>query len=250
MNNTTPHSHAGSDIDHLVVMAATLEDGVRWAEDVLGITLGPGGAHPLMGTHNRLINISGPGFAACYLEVIAVDPAATPQRAPHLKRWFDMDNAAVRAAVAANGPQLVSYVARSRDIAAAAQALAQQGLDCGSVVATSRQTAKALLRWRISLRDDGQRLMSGALPTLIQWGTEDGQETAHPTDDMPASGVQLQALQLTHPQTEPLKRACEALGLRSVQIARGPAGICAVLQTPRGLVRLMTPAAEGKMDSL
>ena len=40
-------------IDHLVIAANTLEEGVAWCERTLGITPGPGGEHPLMGTHNR-----------------------------------------------------------------------------------------------------------------------------------------------------------------------------------------------------
>ena len=48
--------------DHLVIAAATLNDGVLWCERMLGVTPGPGGTHPLMGTHNRLLNIASPDF--------------------------------------------------------------------------------------------------------------------------------------------------------------------------------------------
>jgi uncharacterized membrane protein YphA (DoxX/SURF4 family) len=41
-------------LDHLVIMASTLAQGVAWCEATLGVTPGPGGEHPLMGTHNRL----------------------------------------------------------------------------------------------------------------------------------------------------------------------------------------------------
>ncbi|MEY4341937.1 MAG: hypothetical protein RL541_1441, partial [Pseudomonadota bacterium] len=41
-------------IDHLVVAASSLAQGVAWCEDQLGITPGPGGEHALFGTHNRL----------------------------------------------------------------------------------------------------------------------------------------------------------------------------------------------------
>ena len=44
-------------VDHLVVAAATLADGVAWCERTLGVTPGPGGRHPLFGTHNRLLKI-------------------------------------------------------------------------------------------------------------------------------------------------------------------------------------------------
>lgn len=44
-------------LDHLVIMANSLDDGVDWCEATLGVTPGPGGEHPLMGTHNRLLRM-------------------------------------------------------------------------------------------------------------------------------------------------------------------------------------------------
>ena len=76
------------DLDHLVIAAHTLEQGVAWCEATLGVVPGPGGRHALFGTHNRLLRIDRPGFANSYLEVIAVDPEApSPGRA----RWFGLD---------------------------------------------------------------------------------------------------------------------------------------------------------------
>ena len=43
-------------LDHLVVAARTLEEGVAWVESRLGIAMGPGGKHAAMGTHNRLLS--------------------------------------------------------------------------------------------------------------------------------------------------------------------------------------------------
>ena len=43
--------------DHLVVLAPSLASGVAWAEVTLGVTPGPGGEHPLMGTHHRLLRL-------------------------------------------------------------------------------------------------------------------------------------------------------------------------------------------------
>ena len=71
-------------VDHLVVLAATLDEGSRWCTRLLGVTPSPGGQHPLMGTHNRLVNISSFAYPDTYLEIIALDPEAQSQRAPGL----------------------------------------------------------------------------------------------------------------------------------------------------------------------
>ena len=65
------------ELDHLVIGAATLAEGVAWLEDRLGVTVPAGGKHPLMGTHNRLMQLG----HGTFLEIIAIDPdAASPGR--------------------------------------------------------------------------------------------------------------------------------------------------------------------------
>ena len=157
-------------LDHLVILAATLPEGVAWCEATFGVALAPGGEHPLMGTHNRLLNISSPAHPRAYLEVIAINPGATPARAAGARRWFDMDNEALQAQLHQTGPQLAHWVAQVPDITQAVAALAAQGIDRGRVLAASRPTPHGLLSWQISVRDDGQRLFGGGLPTLIEWG--------------------------------------------------------------------------------
>lgn len=227
-------------VDHLVVVAASLDQGVRWCEQTLAITPGPGGEHPLMGTHNRLFNIASPAFPRAYFEIIAIQPGVTPARAPGQHRWFDMDNPLLQARVASEGPQLLHFVASVPGVLTAVKALAAQGLDRGAVVPASRQTAAGLLSWRITVRDDGQRLFYGALPTLIQWGeaSEDPAHAAHPLDAMPASGVTLEALQARHPRPEKLHTAYTVIGLTSVDVVQGTPSLTATLNTPRGQVLL------------
>ena len=80
-------------LDHLVIGAATLEQGAAWCEATFGVAPGPGGKHALMGTHNRLLSLACEAFPRCYLEIIAIDPDAP---APARRRWFDLDDAAVQ----------------------------------------------------------------------------------------------------------------------------------------------------------
>lgn len=216
-------------LDHLVVAAATLDEGVAWCERTLGLTPGPGGQHPLMGTHNRLFSIADPDFPLAYFEIIAIDPQAP---APTRRRWYDLDDAALQMRLRAQGPQLVHWVARVDDAARAVVALRAQGLERGEVITASRPTPQGLLQWRITVRPDGQRLCDGLLPTLIQWGE------AHPVHAMPVSGVRLQSLALRHPQAEALNTACTALELSPLSVQEGPARLLAMLQTPRGPVEI------------
>ncbi len=227
-------------VDHLVVVAASLEQGVAWCERVLGITPGPGGEHPLMGTHNRLFSVASAAFPRAYFEIIAIQPGVTPARAAGKHRWFDMDDPLLQSRVASEGPQLLHFVASVPGVVSAVKALAAQGLDRGAVVAASRQTAAGLLSWRITVRDDGQRLFYGTLPTLIQWGeaSEDPAHAAHPLHAMPASGVTLEVLQARHPRPEQLQVAYAAIGLAGVEVSPGTPDLIATLNTPRGRVTL------------
>jgi hypothetical protein len=220
-------------LDHLVVATASLEEGAAWCEATLGVAPGPGGRHPLFGTHNRLLRIATRAYPRAYLEIIAIDPGATtPGRRPG-PRWFDLDDAALRARLRDGGPQLVHWVAATDDVDRAVAAWGAQGIDRGAPLAASREVARGTLRWRITVRDDGARLFDGALPTLIQW---DG---AHPADDMPGSGVHLTALRLTHPRADVLRAAFAAVDLGGVTVAAGTsAAIVAELSTPKGSVVL------------
>ncbi len=208
-------------IDHLVVGAASLADGVAWCESVLGVTPGPGGHHALMGTHNRLLRLDVAAAGPAYLEIIAIDAQAPrPARA----RWFGLDAADFSA-----GPRLMHWVARCAGLESALVALNDLGFDVGPPEAASRDTPQGRLAWRLNVRDDGVLLAGGALPTLIEW------EAVHPTTAMPRSGLVLRGLTLRGLPA----RAASLLDAPGVALANdsGPA-LHAVLDTPRGRVVL------------
>ena len=211
-----------AECDHLVVAAATLAEGVQWCEHVLGVTPGPGGRHPLMGTHNRLFDVSSDAFPLVFFEILAIDPAAS---APGRARWFGLDTCDLR-----GGPRLLTWVARSSAIDSQTEALRAAGLDIGPVIGASRDTPQGRLEWRLSVRDDGCLLAGGALPMLIDWG-----RAPHPAPSMIAPGVTLRGLTL-HGLTP---AAIHALDCRSVQHGGdvGPA-LSITLDTPRGRITL------------
>lgn len=217
-------------VDHLVIVADTLEQGSHWCETTLGATAVEGGRHALMGTHNRLLAIGGHRFPSTYLEVIAIDPNAA---APGKPRWFGMDDLALQAAARA-APRLVHAVARTSMIEMVRWGLINCGLNPGVPIAAERDTPAGVLKWRITVRDDGRTECGGALPTLIEW------QGPHPYDRLPASPVVLRELTLRGLP----RQALDVLKLPAVQTvpgggasARGPA-LSATFDTPRGAVTL------------
>jgi hypothetical protein len=228
-------------IDHLVVMAASLDLGVQWCEDTLGITPGPGGEHEKYGTHNRLFKIATPQFSLAYFEIIAINPAAVIPKRAQVPRWFDMDNTALQKAVA-KGPRLIHFVSSTEDVKAARHVLRTHGIERGQVVHASRKSSKGTLNWQITVREDGERLFNGCLPTLIQWGKPEATDPLrlHPRNSLPRSGVTLQSLTVSHPSGAKLQAAFDAIGLADIAIETGPANLVASLQTPKGLVQLQS----------
>ncbi len=226
-------------IDHLVIVAQSLEQGVQWCEATLGITPGPGGEHTLYGTHNRLFKVASPANPMAYVEIIAINPAAVRPKRACPTRWFDMDNPALQKAVAKE-PRLVHFVVNTPDIRAARMAIRMQGIDRGPAIAASRRTNRGTLNWQISVRADGQRLFDGCMPTLIQWGKPDATDPLklHPRNTLTRSGVTLQSLEVTHPSAAKLQAAYDAIELNRVRVTEGSANLIATLQTPKGLVVL------------
>ncbi|GAB1388213.1 MAG: VOC family protein [Rubrivivax sp.] len=208
-------------VDHLVVAAATLDEGAAWCERTLGVAPDAGGRHALFGTHNRVLAIGSASHPQAYLEIIAIDPEAP---APARPRWFGLD-----AIDLGGGPRLIHWVGRSPMLDMHRWGLINVGEAPGDPVAASRPTPAGLLQWQILVRADGRLGHGGALPTLIQW------EGAHPTEAMPARGLALQALVVNHLP----RRVREVLRLRGVECVddAGPA-LRARLRTPLGNITL------------
>lgn len=198
-------------LDHLAITCATLAEGIAFAEGLFGVPLSPGGEHPHMGTHNRLLSL-GPGE---YLEVIAINPDAP---APPYRRWFGLDDAPAR-------PRLGAWIARVADLDTV---LAQAPAGAGQAV----NLARADLRWRMGVAPSGVTPFDGLFPALIEWLGK-----AHPAPRLPDQGIRLTALHLVHPDAEALRAAlaCDDPRLR---ITQGPVRLGAQFGTPRGEVTL------------
>ena len=194
-------------LDHIAVAAASLDAGVAWVEQALGVQMAGGGKHPLMATHNRLL-----GMGDLYLEVIAIDPEGLPPAQP---RWFDLDRFA-------GPPRLTNWVARTDDIDAE---LATAPKGTGVPLSLSRGD----YRWKIAVTSEGILPFDGAYPALIQWLTP-----LHPTQALPEQGVRLISMTIAHPKSEILRAALRLNDPRIV-LEDGPAKVLSArFQTPNG----------------
>lgn len=197
-------------LDHLVVVARTLDEGVGYVEAVLGVEMSPGGKHPYMGTHNKLLSLGD----RTYLEVIAVDPEAPK---PKHRRWFNLDSYS-------GAPRMMNWVCKTDDLDAALEA-APAG--SGKPVSLTRGD----LRWRMGITDFGRLPFDDASPALIDWG-----DSPVPTKRLPDVDLRLARLDVFHPEAEVLLAAFPALHqLPDVSVRTGPEKrLIATISTPEG----------------
>jgi hypothetical protein len=220
-------------LDHLVISARTLDEGTEYVADTLGVAPAGGGAHPLMRTHNRLLNLWG----GVYLEVIAIDPQAASVApadggAPRA-RLFALDDPATHARLE-NGPYLSHWVARVERPKRLSTWQAQYPQRIAPIVPMTRGD----FSWGLSVPDDGafpawQGAGDGVLPSLIQWDS-----ARHPSSALPATEIALKALKAVHPQAEPVSAQLRWLGaahLLDLQSTDGAAALVAEFETPSGL---------------
>jgi hypothetical protein len=216
-----------SELDHIVIGAASLDAGVAWVEQQLGVKPVPGGQHVAMGTHNALLRLG----ARCYLEVIAVDPEG---QAPARPRWFSLDEPDMQTRLA-TAPALITWVVRTPSLAGACARVA----DLGEIMPMTRNA----FRWKISVPESGSLAWGGILPTAIQWEEGDDCDVHHPCDVLPDSGCELLSLQLSHPAAVLGTAGIVAL-FRELRIAgpvdlkSGPKSLAAAIRSPRGEVVL------------
>lgn len=199
-------------LDHIAIAAERLEDSVAALEERFGVGFAPGGKHPVMGTHNRLLSL-GPDT---YLEVIAVDPDAPK---PARVRWFDLDRF--------SGPtRLNTWIAACEGLEAT---LARMPAGAGRPVALSRGD----LQWQMAVPDDGRLPFDGMFPALIDW-----QGAAPPPTRLPDVGCRLTRLEVLHPEAERIAAALPTLEDPRILFVTGAVGLRAELETPAGKVML------------
>ncbi|PLY04015.1 MAG: VOC family protein [Desulfuromonas sp.] len=216
-------THLQTHIDHLVIAAETLEQGVAYVKEQLGVGMPFGGVHPQMGTHNHLMRL-GDGI---FLEVIAINPDAEPPRRP---RWFGLDDALIRAQLAVQ-PVLLTWVVNSNDID---QLIRNAAFSAG----TAEPISRGDLHWHFGLPEDGRLLAGGTLPYAIEWHTD-----RHPAESMADLGCRFEKLEIYHPRAEWLQSALESIAAQDLVTVHPLPGnetayMVVSVQTPAGLKSL------------
>jgi hypothetical protein len=208
-------------LDHLTIIAPSLDAGADHVRDLLGIDMPAGGKHPLMGTHNLLLRLSNEVF----LEVIAVDPSA---ERPDRPRWFGLDDAdAVRSAWD-DGRRLRSWVAQTGDLD---DVLARHGSTLGRKTRLSRDDRS----WLFSVPSDGSLPVDGVAPSAIDW-----EEGGSPASTMPDLGANLLSFQIEHPDPGQVSVLYERLGvIDPPEVRKGSRfRYRAIIDTPAGIKEL------------
>ncbi len=203
-------------VDHLVFAAPSLEEGVRFIERTLGVTATPGGQHLGMGTRNALVSLG----SDVYLEIIGPDP---DQPEPARARPFGIDDL--------SGPRLVTWAARTTDLATMVEAVGKAGMDLGEIMEMSRQRPDGtLLRWELSSPFASRA--DGVVPFLMDW-----MDSEHPARSL-SPGPELLDLVVEHPDSDAVAAALAAMGSQVGVVYAEEAGLVARVHTDRGIVEL------------
>lgn len=185
-----------AELDHLMWGASDLATGMAEVRSLFGVEPILGGVHAGLGTHNALLSLS--PAADVYLEIIAPVPGQSVAGLAAGLR--NLDECA-----------LVTWAARSHDLASVAANAAQLGLTARGPLSTTRQTPGGdKLTWELLfLTGHG---FGNQVPFFIDW-----LGSPHPAQTSPLGGESV-ALTLVSPQPDELRQLLATLDLQVVVI--------------------------------
>ena len=208
-------------LDHLTIIAPTLNEGVSHVQDCLGLEVPFGTRHDYMGSHNHRLQLGN----RVYLEIVALDPVGA---APGRARWFGLDNQETVRSDWSEGRRLRGWVASTDAIDAIVST--RRTIFGDEVHLPAGHPAFAF-----SIPGDGSLPLDGAAPSLID-------HRGDPTSmaEIPDLGARLRSLTLEHPDPAAIK-----LLYRELSIDHPPTIIDglkvrfrAQIETPTGLKEL------------
>jgi hypothetical protein len=179
-------------IDHLVIGAGSLAQGVAYVRERLGVDMPFGGVHEKMGTHNHLMQLGNDIF----LEILAINHDMEPPTRP---RWFSLDDAFIRQRIEKQ-PALLTWVVNTQNIKGF---MTQAGFSMG----TAEFVTRGNLNWYFGLPADGRLIAGGLLPYAIEWQTD-----THPSANMADLACRFRGLEIYHPYPRWLESALASIG--------------------------------------
>lgn len=198
-------------LDHLIVLARTLDEGTEYVADALAVDPVDGAAHTTMGTHERLVGCWGGHF----IRIVAPDPGSLGATRA---RWFGFDSPGVQWRLAA-GPFLAHWVVRLPR----PRQLALWQSQYPARLAPLAHVRAGGCAWQAGVPRDGafpawQGAGDGIVPSVVQYDT-----LARPADALPATGLQLTGLTGLHPRADVLAPHLAWLGVhRLIALERSP----------------------------
>lgn len=203
-------------VDHLIIGAPDLDEGMARARELLGVEPARGGQHPGFGTRNALVSL-GKGR---YLEIVAPDPNQPDPVGPRLFGIDDLE-----------APRLVTWSAKGKELENLVSEAGTHGAGLGSVRSGGRKRPDgSILSWTVT--DPFMPREGGVVPFFIDWGG-----TPHPSETAPP-GCELLELRAEHPDAGRVQATLRGLGLAiRVETALAP-GLVASVRTPSGAVEL------------
>ena len=201
-------------VDHLLLGAADLNQGIALVNERTGLSPVIGGSHPGVGTRNALLSLGN----LQYLEIIAPDPAQHVfAYQPDLRELRE--------------PRLITWAAATRDIDATAQKARAAGLDViGPRDGSRKKPDGQVLHWK-TLGIVNPLTVSGVavIPFFIQWG----EGVQHPSQDA-VTGCRLESLEFVHPEPAQVTQILRKLEIEAKVKPGREARLEATLRTPRG----------------
>lgn len=208
-------------LDHLIVIAPSLADGVSHVRACLGVAAPFGWRHDFMGTHNHLLQLGD----SVYLEIVALDPEAED---PGRRRWFGLDDQEKVGADWRAGRRLRGWVARTDVIDAVIAARP-------SIFGEKTALPTGDPYFDFAIPRDGSLPLDGAAPSVI-----DRRGKPRSMASIADLGARLRSFTVEYPDPDALKALYRALAIeRAPAIVQGPRlRYRAQIDTPSGLKEL------------
>ncbi len=203
-------------VDHLVLAAPSLEEGMDFVEQKMGIRPQIGGQHLGKGTWNALVALG----HSSYLEVIAPDPK---QEKPADGCWMGVDQIL--------SPQLIHWAAKVSPIQTFVELAKEHQLPIGVLSGGSRTKLNGdVISW--TLTEPVSDSEGGIIPFLIDW-----EGSVHPAASLDQKCTLLE-ISAEHPNPQVVVQQLKHLGIH-ITIRKGATPkISAIIKSPRGIVGL------------